>query len=95
MYTFSLFHIILTCSGPVQLNSINAAATDREESQDFDLPLLDFVQIANATDNFSYSNKLGEGGFGAVYKVTMLIHNLCIPYFVVCDNLHCGTKAPN
>ncbi|KAL8128381.1 hypothetical protein AgCh_015100 [Apium graveolens] len=53
--------------GPVQLNSINAA-TDREESQDFDLPLLDFVQIANATDNFSPSNKLGEGGFGAVYK---------------------------
>ncbi|KAL1556335.1 non-specific serine/threonine protein kinase [Salvia divinorum] len=30
--------------------------------------LYDFKQLAAATDNFSNSNKLGEGGFGAVYK---------------------------
>ena len=28
------------------------------------------ASIRNATDNFSDSNKLGQGGFGAVYKVT-------------------------
>ncbi|KAJ3705344.1 hypothetical protein LUZ61_009049 [Rhynchospora tenuis] len=33
-----------------------------------DLPLFDFNQIAKATDNFSSYNKLGEGGFGPVYK---------------------------
>lgn len=37
--------------------------------QDLDLPLLDFIQISNATGNFS--NKLGKGGFGTVYKVTI------------------------
>lgn len=29
----------------------------------------DFGTIRVATDNFSEANKLGEGGFGAVYKV--------------------------
>ncbi|XP_074378669.1 G-type lectin S-receptor-like serine/threonine-protein kinase At4g27290 [Apium graveolens] len=33
-----------------------------------DLPLFDFKTIANATDNFSNDFKLGEGGFGPVYK---------------------------
>ncbi|CAK9327378.1 unnamed protein product [Citrullus colocynthis] len=33
-----------------------------------DLPVFDLLTIAKATDNFSLINKLGEGGFGAVYK---------------------------
>ncbi|OAY63344.1 Cysteine-rich receptor-like protein kinase 25, partial [Ananas comosus] len=31
-------------------------------------PLFDFATIANSTNNFSIENKLGEGGFGPVYK---------------------------
>ncbi|XP_012449130.1 cysteine-rich receptor-like protein kinase 25 isoform X2 [Gossypium raimondii] len=31
----------------------------------------DFSTIEVATNNFSYSNKLGEGGFGEVYKATL------------------------
>ncbi|KAK1391219.1 Receptor-like serine/threonine-protein kinase [Heracleum sosnowskyi] len=38
------------------------------DSRREDLPLFDFRTIYNATDNFSHSNKLGEGGFGPVYK---------------------------
>ncbi|XP_065879531.1 uncharacterized protein [Euphorbia lathyris] len=41
--------------------------TEVEEDMD-QLPLFDFVSILSATDNFSYANKIGEGGFGAVYK---------------------------
>ncbi|KAD3066890.1 hypothetical protein E3N88_34770 [Mikania micrantha] len=36
--------------------------------EDLELPLFDFNTIANATDNFSDECKLGEGGFGPVYK---------------------------
>ena len=30
----------------------------------------DLATISRGTDNFSDNNKLGEGGFGPVYKVT-------------------------
>ena len=33
------------------------------------LPLINFGCIAVATNNFSDSHKLGQGGFGKVYKV--------------------------
>lgn len=35
----------------------------------------DFSDIRVATNNFSDANKVGEGGYGAVYKVEM---NICI-----------------
>ncbi|XP_024158583.1 G-type lectin S-receptor-like serine/threonine-protein kinase At4g27290 isoform X2 [Rosa chinensis] len=42
----------------------------REEMQeeDLELPILDFDSISAATDKFSIANKIGEGGFGTVYK---------------------------
>ncbi|GLT83111.1 hypothetical protein SLE2022_014200 [Rubroshorea leprosula] len=39
-----------------------------EKSEELELPLFDFDTIAIATDNFSLENKLGQGGFGSVYK---------------------------
>ncbi|XP_068667835.1 G-type lectin S-receptor-like serine/threonine-protein kinase At4g27290 [Aristolochia californica] len=33
-----------------------------------DLPLITFASVVAATDNFSIANKLGQGGFGPVYK---------------------------
>ncbi|PON49916.1 LOW QUALITY PROTEIN: S-locus glycoprotein [Parasponia andersonii] len=36
--------------------------------EDLELPLFDLPTIAVATDNFSLNNKLGEGGFGPVYR---------------------------
>lgn len=37
-----------------------------------DLPIFNFSIITKATDNFSSRKKLGEGGFGPVYKGTMI-----------------------
>ena len=34
-----------------------------------ELPLYSFQKVANATDNFHSDNKLGQGGFGPVYRV--------------------------
>ncbi|XP_022877635.1 G-type lectin S-receptor-like serine/threonine-protein kinase SD1-1 [Olea europaea var. sylvestris] len=36
--------------------------------KDLDLPLFGLYTISKATNNFSIDNKLGEGGFGPVYK---------------------------
>lgn len=38
--------------------------------EDLELPFFDLATIAKATNNFSIDNKLGEGGFGVVYRVT-------------------------
>uniref|UniRef100_A0A7N0UYR9 Receptor-like serine/threonine-protein kinase n=1 Tax=Kalanchoe fedtschenkoi TaxID=63787 RepID=A0A7N0UYR9_KALFE len=35
---------------------------------DLELPLFDMETVSKATKNFSVANKLGEGGFGPVYK---------------------------
>lgn len=41
-----------------------------------DLPFFEFKTVANATNNFSLDCKLGEGGFGPVYKVIILFQFL-------------------
>ena len=38
---------------------------------DMELPEFDLNTIVIATDNFSDNNKLGQGGFGPVYKVNI------------------------
>jgi len=41
----------------------------KPRKEDGDLPTFNLSVLANATENFSTKNKLGEGGFGPVYKV--------------------------
>lgn len=43
-----------------------------DSTKNADLPFFDLSAIAAATDNFSDANKLGQGGFGSVYKVAIL-----------------------
>ena len=38
-------------------------------TEDVELPLFDIDTIMSATGNLSPANKIGEGGFGPVYKV--------------------------
>ena len=45
---------------------------DRSELLINDLQILEFVKLAEATNNFSVTNLLGSGGFGPVYKVRIL-----------------------
>ncbi|CAA3027856.1 G-type lectin S-receptor-like serine threonine-kinase At4g27290 isoform X1 [Olea europaea subsp. europaea] len=40
-------------------------------SKDFELQLFDLSTISKATNNFSINNKLGQGGYGLVYKGTL------------------------
>ncbi|RVW68694.1 G-type lectin S-receptor-like serine/threonine-protein kinase [Vitis vinifera] len=43
----------------------NESLEDEEEGK---FPLFDLITIAAATKNFAFANKIGEGGFGPVYK---------------------------
>lgn len=42
-------------------------------TEEFEIPLFDLSTITKATDNFSVNRKIGEGGFGPVYKVNALV----------------------
>nr|XP_017216803.1 PREDICTED: G-type lectin S-receptor-like serine/threonine-protein kinase At4g27290 [Daucus carota subsp. sativus] len=51
--------------------SSETMALNKIETEDWELPLVDLKRIVKATDNFSQDNKIGEGGFGPVYKGKM------------------------
>uniref|UniRef100_A0A7N0V2N0 Receptor-like serine/threonine-protein kinase n=1 Tax=Kalanchoe fedtschenkoi TaxID=63787 RepID=A0A7N0V2N0_KALFE len=44
---------------------------DIDQAKLQELPLFSFKQLATATGNFDAANKLGQGGFGPVYKGTL------------------------
>ena len=62
--------IIGKCKGFIKTTKQELSSS---QTQDRDLPLFDFEEIDKATNNFSWGNKLGQGGFGFVYKVIILI----------------------
>jgi hypothetical protein len=49
---------------------------------------MDLASILAATDNFSKANKLGEGGFGPVYRVRkqpkIAVATVSAPVVLVC-----------
>ena len=51
----------------IELTEANMGAVRRKP--EVKLPLFSFASVSAATDQFSATNKLGEGGFGPVYKV--------------------------
>ena len=48
--------------------SCSTEIRQENDQEGLELPLFDLATICSATDNFSNQNKLGEGGFGPVYK---------------------------
>ncbi|RDY00474.1 G-type lectin S-receptor-like serine/threonine-protein kinase, partial [Mucuna pruriens] len=46
----------------------DANVINEKEKNDLELPMFELSTITSATNNFSTDNKLGEGGFGSVYK---------------------------
>ncbi|KAE8681054.1 S-locus lectin protein kinase family protein, putative isoform 1 [Hibiscus syriacus] len=51
---------------------IKRRKTGEHGKEDLELPVLEFATVAIATNNFSSNNKLGQGGFGPVYKGTLI-----------------------
>lgn len=46
-----------------------------DDKKDIDVPFFELESIVAATDNFSQAHKLGQGGFGPVYKVAYYRNN--------------------
>ncbi|MBA0676095.1 hypothetical protein Goari_017604, partial [Gossypium aridum] len=47
----------------------------QKHEKEMEIPIFSFSSVSAATNNFSLSNKLGEGGFGPVYKGKLLKGN--------------------
>ncbi|EOX99237.1 S-locus lectin protein kinase family protein, putative isoform 2 [Theobroma cacao] len=50
------------------IDFINSGDFRDDDKTDIDVPYFDLESILVATDNFAEANKLGQGGFGPVYK---------------------------
>ena len=61
-----------------QIYDVNMLRENANQVKLDELPLLKLEKLATATNNFHEANKLGQGGFGPVYRVIMFVHlELC------------------
>ncbi|RWR88279.1 cysteine-rich receptor-like protein kinase 10 isoform X2 [Cinnamomum micranthum f. kanehirae] len=61
-------HALLNNLGATSTNLLNTDIYGGNEGENQELPFIDFGTIQHSTNNFSFENKLGQGGFGTVYK---------------------------
>ncbi|KAI4324156.1 hypothetical protein L6164_023717 [Bauhinia variegata] len=54
-----------------KFKALSREKEDEATPEAMELPFFKFATIANATNDFSIDNKLGEGGFGPVYMGTL------------------------
>nr|GME01698.1 G-type lectin S-receptor-like serine/threonine-protein kinase At4g27290 [Ipomoea batatas] len=64
----SLFVVIVLAGVSLFLYFCKRKRKEQKLKQELELPIFDWSTISRATNNFSKKNKLGQGGFGAVYK---------------------------
>uniref|UniRef100_A0A2N9ER32 Receptor-like serine/threonine-protein kinase n=1 Tax=Fagus sylvatica TaxID=28930 RepID=A0A2N9ER32_FAGSY len=50
------------------LRNSHRESVEETQEEDLELPLIDLEIVSAATDKFSFRNKIGQGGFGPVYK---------------------------
>lgn len=53
----------------VEVLVLGQSKLTHSEKLDSEIPTFEYEMLEVATDYFSIANKLGEGGFGSVYKV--------------------------
>ncbi|RWR88274.1 Protein kinase domain-containing protein [Cinnamomum micranthum f. kanehirae] len=65
-------HALLNNLGAASTNLLNTDIYGGSQGENQELPFIDFGTIQHSTNNFSSENKLGQGGFGIVYKRAQL-----------------------
>ncbi|XP_022735566.1 uncharacterized protein LOC111288880 [Durio zibethinus] len=71
----NLLSFELSISPALMENEQPVVKRQQKHKKEVEIPLFSFSSVSAATDNFSVSNKLGEGGFGPVYKGKLLKGN--------------------
>ncbi|KAJ6372564.1 hypothetical protein OIU76_026966 [Salix suchowensis] len=72
-FYFIRIRILKSKSKETKLKVNNAAAAGDFDNNNPDMIVYSLADIGKATDHFIFENKLGEGGFGPVYKVINLL----------------------
>nr|GMC48211.1 G-type lectin S-receptor-like serine/threonine-protein kinase At4g27290 [Ipomoea batatas] len=65
---FSMPVVIVLAGVSLFLYFCKSKRKEQKLKQELQLPVFDWSTISRATNNFSEMNKIGQGGFGAVYK---------------------------
>ncbi|XP_076918767.1 G-type lectin S-receptor-like serine/threonine-protein kinase At4g03230 [Bidens hawaiensis] len=72
--TSACLGLVFLCSIGViiyrRMKNRDRGVLSEEDRKGLDAPFFEFKRILSATENFSLANKLGQGGFGPVYKGT-------------------------
>lgn len=81
-------HLLLVEPTPIVMDALQDAWKNDFQPQDISgVNFFDMRTLRTATDNFSASNKLGQGGFGPVYKVCDLVCYIFASFFHFCISL--------
>ncbi|KAH9803158.1 G-type lectin S-receptor-like serine/threonine-protein kinase [Citrus sinensis] len=73
--TAALLAVVIAASYLVhkrRRNIVEKTENDQIQNIDLELPLFELATIVSSTNNFSINMKLGQGGFGPVYKGTLV-----------------------
>ena len=70
----SIRQVSCVCSGNREILGQHDLFHKENDTKAQEYPNISLASIHAATNKFSDSNKLGEGGFGPVYKVVTLFH---------------------
>ncbi|CAA6671362.1 unnamed protein product [Spirodela intermedia] len=71
LFCLVIYRMRLRKKTHVQKNSVKTYLDGLETLDSTDLRLVDFETVLVATDNFSEAKKIGQGGFGVVYKALL------------------------
>lgn len=70
-----------------QVQAVDEEYSMESQEDDTELSSFSLTKISKSTNDFANDNKLGEGGFGPVYKVSTL--TLCLLTYYLKNNREC------